>query len=77
LETLWDTLCVHKNDHSLNKPYGASRWQIEAQGKSYRIFRVVSTGKNSYKPGKEDVWSDVLVMGGFEVHGPVDFLDTK
>lgn len=43
----WDTIKQHNNDQGLNKKGGTFTWTIDAQGRRYRMFRMLQTGVNS------------------------------
>jgi hypothetical protein len=43
----WTKLLSHKKDESLNAKGAAKTWQIPKPKKSYRMFRILQTGKNS------------------------------
>jgi len=69
----WVTLRKHENDPCFSAgDYASKTWNIDYQGTdAFRYFRVIQTGKNSYKgkEGSTDEWSDVFVLIGFELYG--------
>eukprot|EP01118_Nematostelium_gracile_P016121 TRINITY_DN6606_c0_g1_i1.p1 TRINITY_DN6606_c0_g1~~TRINITY_DN6606_c0_g1_i1.p1 ORF type:complete len:426 (-),score=90.71 TRINITY_DN6606_c0_g1_i1:15-1292(-) len=68
----WETLRVHINDETLDSDWAIHTWKLNIpENQSYRIFRIIQTGKNKYQveKGLKDSWSDVLVASGFELYG--------
>lgn len=68
---MWTTLKEHKDDSSLDSEFASFLWNLGTVKESYRYFRIIQTGKNKFQPseGVADLWSDVLVAGGFELFG--------
>jgi hypothetical protein len=70
----WVLLKSHANDISINSDHGGFSWPVTGNNNRYRYFRIRQTGKNSFKAAnpKEDEWSDVLVVAGFEIYGTLE-----
>lgn len=60
----WKVLSRHKKDKSLDFRGATHTWQIKDVKKSYRMFKITQTGKNSNKH-----W--YLSLSGFEIYGTV------
>jgi hypothetical protein len=58
----WTKLLSHKNDSSLKTRGGTATWNVPKPQKSFRMLRVLQTGKNS-----NEHW--YLALSGFEVYG--------
>jgi len=58
----WTKLLSHKKDTALNKKGGAHTWVIPKTKKTYRMFRILQTGKNS-----NGHW--YCALSGFEIYG--------
>jgi hypothetical protein len=61
----WKTLRRHANDRSLNAPFAAASWPIQAPTEGYRFFRILQTGHNSSN-------HNFLALSGFEFYGWLD-----
>jgi hypothetical protein len=67
----WVTLSWHVNDATLSGDYAQHTWPVTCN-QAFRYVRVIQIGKNNYSPPKDsahDEWSNVFVVGGFEVYG--------
>jgi len=69
----WTNLCIHINDTNLNSDFATCSWIVKPpkDNNKFRYFRVIQTGKNGFaipKDGKDE-WSDVFVVGSFEIYG--------
>jgi len=60
----WKQLVVHKKDQSLDKKSATHTWPIKGVVKSYSMFKITQTGKNSNKH-----W--YFPLSGFEIYGTV------
>eukprot|EP01006_Ploeotia_vitrea_P049935 TRINITY_DN67395_c8_g1_i1.p1 TRINITY_DN67395_c8_g1~~TRINITY_DN67395_c8_g1_i1.p1 ORF type:complete len:1605 (+),score=973.64 TRINITY_DN67395_c8_g1_i1:233-5047(+) len=60
----WKTLTQHKKDKSLTHKGATATWVVKGISKSYSMFRILQTGKNSNKH-----W--YLALSGFELYGTV------
>lgn len=72
----WTTLYTHNGDTRLSSEYGMYTWVLQSRESSsnrFRYFRVLQTGKNGFVQsfGTPDTWSDVFVVGGFEIYGKI------
>jgi len=72
----WITLRNHTSDESIDSEYGIKSWPVTTI-QAFRYFRIIQTGKNSYKVpvNTTDGWSDVFVASGFEIYGTLYDLD--
>jgi len=67
----WFTIKTHTNDTSITSEHQRYTWNISV-GQAFRYFRIIQTGKNNFSAKssqKEDDWSNVLVISGFELYG--------
>ena len=67
----WVTLKEHRNDTSMQNAPGSgwakmASWPVQAKSKSYRIFRIVTTGLNRISKGHSN-WK--LACAGIELYG--------
>jgi hypothetical protein len=60
----WSKILSHKKDESLNKKGATHTWQLPKVKKSYRMFRILQTGKNS-----NGHW--FCALAGFEIYGKI------
>ncbi len=49
----WTTLRVHVNDSTLDSDWAAHSWSLPISAGSFRIFRIIQTGKNKYRVPNE------------------------
>ena len=68
----WVDLSVHENDTSMTDSFVTKSWEITPRpARAYRFFRILQTGKNNFaiKNRRSDLWSNCLVVHGFELFG--------
>ena len=81
----WQTLRRHEEDDSLSdESMSTAAWPVDAGGQSFRCFRVLQTGANSFE-GDEDDHGTVddaedenlhhLMLTGIELYGRAHFLE--
>ena len=81
----WQTLRRHEEDDSLSdESMSIAAWPVDAGGQSFRCFRVLQTGANSFE-GDEDDHGTVddaedenlhhLMLTGIELYGRAHFLE--
>ena len=81
----WQTLRRHEEDDSLSdESMSIAAWPVDAGGQSFRCFRVLQTGANSFEGDVDDhgtVDDDEdenlhhLMLTGIELYGRAHFLE--
>lgn len=70
----WTTLSAHKNDSRIKGDHCVLTQEInDTGGESFRFFRIIQTGPNSFTGGSG--WKDVFVASGLELYGTLHTLE--